>query len=142
MLKPLAVAAIVLVPLLVAGAASSLDGHRLVRVIATTVEEQGETEETSDVLFVFQELRGSAGNLVGDGVVQCTVGLRNESTCLATYTLRRGQIMVQGTRKRRDFYVWAVVGGTGIYSNVGGSLVATTLALTPRRERLLFSVEP
>lgn len=141
MLKPLAVAATLALLLLAPGAARSLDGPQLIRVVAITVAEQGETEETSDVLFVSQELRGSAGNRVGEGVQQCTVGLGGVSTCLATYVLRRGEIMLQGTRQRRDFYVWAIVGGTGIYSNVGGSFVASTLSLNPRRERLLFSVE-
>lgn len=142
MLKPLAVAAVVILLLFAAGAARSLDGPRLIRVIATTVVEQGEFKETSDVLFTSQELRGSAGNRIGEGVQQCTVGLSRVSTCLATYVFQRGEVMVQGTRQRRDFYVWAIVGGTGIYSNVGGSLVANTLSLSPRRERLLFSLEP
>lgn len=142
MTRPLAVAAVVVLLLFATGAARSLDGPRLIRVSAVTVAEQGETDETSDVLFVSQELRGSAGNRVGEGVQQCTVGLGEVSTCLATYVLQRGEIMVQGTRQRRDFYVWAIIGGTGIYSNVGGSLVATTLSVRPRRERLLFSLEP
>jgi len=141
MLKPLAVAAVVITLLFAAGAGQSLEGPRLIRVVATTVTERGEFEETSDVLFVNQELRGSAGNRIGEGTQQCTVGLEGVSTCLATYLLARGQIMLQGTRQRRDFYVLAVTGGTGIYSNAGGSLVATTLSLTPRRERLLFSLE-
>ena len=143
MLKPLAVAALcVLLLLLATGAAQSLDGPRLVRVFAVTTAEQGEFEETSDVLFVRHYLRGSVGHSVGEGVQQCTVGLGGVSTCLATYVFRRGEIMAQGTRQRRDFYVWAITGGTGIYSNSGGSLIATTLSLTPRRERLLFSLEP
>lgn len=142
MRKPLAVAAVLVLLLLATGSASSLDGPRLIRVTAVSVDEHGEDEETSDVLFVSQELQGSLGNLVGKGVQQCTVGLNGVSMCLATYVFRRGEIMLQGTRQRRDFYVWAVTGGTGIYSNAGGSLIATTLATRPRRERLLFSLEP
>ena len=136
-----AVAAVVSL-LFVAGAAQSIDGPRLIRVTAVTVAEQGETEETSDVLFVDQDLRGTAGNRIGEGTQQCTVGLNAVSMCLGTYVLGRGQIMVQSRRQRRDFYVLAVVGGTGIYSNASGSFVATTLSTNPRRERLLFSLEP
>jgi hypothetical protein len=141
MTRLLAVAAIVTLLLFVVGSARSLDGPRLVRVIAVTVDEQGESEETSDELFVDVDLRGSAGNLVGSGALRCVTGL-DVADCLGTYVLQRGRIMVQGTRQRRDFYVLAVVGGTGIYSNIGGTLVATTLNLGPRRERLLFSLEP
>lgn len=138
MTRLLAVAALVL--LLFATGAASLEGPRLVRVTAITVEEQGDDEETSDELFTNVDLRGSEGNLVGSGALRCVVGL-DIADCLGTYILKRGRLMVQGTRQRRDFYVLAIVGGTGIYSNVGGTLVATTLELNPRRERLLFSVE-
>ncbi len=142
MLRLLAVAAIVLLLLFATGPARSIDGPRLIRVTGVTVAEQGEDEETSDALFVDQDLRGSAGNLIGSGTQWCIVGLKEVSTCLGTFTFARGRVMVQGTRQRRDFYVLAVVGGTGIYSNVGGTLIATTLELGPRRERLLFSLEP
>jgi hypothetical protein len=142
MSRLLAVAALASIVLLAAGAAHSLDGPRLVRVTAVTVIEQGESEETSDVLFTNVDLRGSAGNRVGSGSLRCVTGLAGVDDCLGTYVLLRGKIMVQGTRLRRDFYVLAVVGGTGIYSNVGGTLLATTLELGPRRERLLFSLEP
>lgn len=63
------------------------------------------------------------------------------SICTNIYVLPLGTIVTQGIRARRDYYVLAVTGGTGLYSNVGGTLIASTVSLHPRRERLLFSLE-
>lgn len=146
MWKPLAAAAVIAFVLFATGtgtAGPSLDGPKLIRVSAYTTVESGEFAETSDVLFVRQELRGSEGNRVGSGTQQCTVGLEDIATCLATYTFGKGQIMLQGTRRRRSSYVLAVTGGTGVYSDAGGVLLAETISdHLPRVERLLFSLEP
>lgn len=142
MWKPLAVAAVIVAVLFATGTGQSLDGPHLIRVSAYTVQESGEFEETSDVLFVRQDLRGSVGNRIGAGTQQCTVGVDGISMCLATYTFGKGQVMVQGARRKRSSYVLAVTGGTGLYSNASGVLLAETVSLSPRVERLLFSLEP
>jgi hypothetical protein len=71
------------------------------------------------------------GGLFGDG----------SRYCEATYSLPHGRIQALGVVRDRGLYVLAVVGGTGLYSNVGGEVIVSTYALGPRQERLLFSLE-
>ena len=57
----------------------------------------------------------------------CTVvGVVGQS-CTATYFLPKGQIVTQGVISSRLIYELAVVGGTGLYSNVRGTLTVTSL---------------
>ena len=46
--------------------------------------------------------------------------------------------MVGGSITFRALYELAVLGGTGLYDNARGSMVATRINRTPRREFLLF----
>ena len=85
------------------------------------------------------------GNIVGHGSVICTflgqILPGSVSQCLGNYTLPLGRIVALGTRQRRDYYLLAVVGGTGVYSQALGTLIVSTVAMSPRKERLLFSLE-
>jgi hypothetical protein len=71
--------------------------------------------------------------------MSCTaVGVTGQS-CTATYVLPKGEIVVQGVIGSRLIYQLAVVGGTGLYDNVRGSLTVTSLQRRrPVRELLVF----
>ena len=63
---------------------------------------------------------------------------RRSRVCRGTYFLPRGNLVVGGSITYREFYELAVLGGTGLFDNARGSLVATRISRTPRREFLLF----
>jgi hypothetical protein len=69
----------------------------------------------------------------------CTTVSSSNQSCSATYFLPQGQIVVQGVIGSRLIYAMAVVGGTGLYDNVRGSLTVTSLKRSPSvRELLVF----
>jgi hypothetical protein len=76
---------------------------------------------------------------IGRATMSCTaVGLASQN-CSATYVLPKGEIVAQGVIGSRLIYQLAVVGGTGLYDNVHGSLTVTSLhRKQPVRELLVF----
>lgn len=133
--------------LLVPGEAGSDAG--LIRIFSL---QQGQAEidhetsaEAGDITLIGASLHARSNKRIGFSTMTCFAFGRvlpgSISQCTATYVLPLGRIIVHGVRKRRDYYVLAVTGGTGIYSRASGTLVASTIALNPRRERLLFSLE-
>jgi hypothetical protein len=75
---------------------------------------------------------------LGRGQMVCTaIGARGQS-CSASYFLPKGEIVVQGVISSRLIYQLPVVGGTGLYNNVHGSLTVTSLHRKPNRELLVF----
>lgn len=62
-------------------------------------------------------------------------GSRN---CVSTVFLPQGKIVSQGAVHNLLLYAMPVVGGTGIYHNVGGTLTVTFLGAKPIRQLLLF----
>jgi hypothetical protein len=75
---------------------------------------------------------------IGRGDMLCTSTGAQAQSCDATYVLPRGKIMVQGVIESRLIYELAVVGGTGLYANVRGTLTVTSLSRRPSRELLVF----
>jgi hypothetical protein len=75
---------------------------------------------------------------IGRGDLLCTYLDRATRSCTGTYSLPRGTLVVGGVVTTRLLYELAVVGGTGLYDNARGSLVATAKSLTPRHEVLVF----
>lgn len=59
-------------------------------------------------------------------------------SCQITFYLPEGRILVAGTVHNLLFFTLPVVGGTGIYDNVGGTLTVTYLGNNPVRQLLLF----
>ena len=75
---------------------------------------------------------------IGHAELLCTaVGLKGQS-CTGSYFLPRGEIVAQGVITSRLIYELAIVGGTGLYNNVRGSVTATSLRRKPSRELLVF----
>jgi hypothetical protein len=75
---------------------------------------------------------------IGHGKLTCTaVGTIGQS-CTGAYLLPQGEIVVQGVITSRLIYQLAVVGGTGLYNNVRGTLTVTSLHRKPTQELLVF----
>jgi hypothetical protein len=93
-----------------------------------------------DLDFYRQQLynKGITPTPIGHSDITCINTGTGSQNCTGTYFLPKGKIMVGGVIASRLFYELAIIGGTGIYSNVNGSVVATFLGGAPAREFLLF----
>jgi hypothetical protein len=94
----------------------------------------GDVEVSRTLLFN----KGITSRAIGHGEIVCTFTGRRSRVCSGTYFLPRGKIMVSGALVFRQFYEFAVLGGTGLYNNVQGSLTSTTTSPKPRRDILTF----
>ena len=72
---------------------------------------------------------------LGNGQLVCTATGQKFWNCNGTYILPAGKIMVSGVLIYSDFYDMAVVGGSGTYNNVHGTLVVTKIR---RNEKLML----
>lgn len=118
----------------------ALDKPALVRIVSVEIRASAEGQEPGDHFVALSVLYDRNDRVIGHGSISCTRSFENLSTCESTYVLPRGKIMAQGTRHSRRYFVLAIVGGTGLYSNVGG--VVDTRMIASRKHRLLFSLEP
>jgi hypothetical protein len=75
---------------------------------------------------------------IGHVEMVCTFIVKTSRNCNGTYFLPKGKIVVSGPMFYRDLFEVAVVGGTGLYDNVRGSLTVTSLGKNPRRDLLVF----
>jgi hypothetical protein len=75
---------------------------------------------------------------IGHGELVCVSTGDNFRGCTGTFALPAGKIAVSGSLVYRDLYSLAVVGGTGKYNNVKGTLTVTRI--NPKRlvDLLLF----
>jgi hypothetical protein len=81
---------------------------------------------------------GLTPKAIGHSDLVCTYTTSYARQCSGTFTLPKGKIVVAGAITFRQFYELAVVGGTGLYDNVRGSLTVTLLRRHPQREIVLF----
>jgi hypothetical protein len=93
-----------------------------------------------DLDFYRQSLynKGITPTSIGHSDFTCMNTGTGSQSCTGTYFLPQGKIMVGGVIASRLFYELAVLGGTGVYDNVNGSVVATFLGGVPSREFLVF----
>ena len=75
---------------------------------------------------------------LGRADLVCTVTVGNWRNCTGSYQLPAGKIVVSGPMEFRSFFQLAVVGGTGRYANVRGTLTVTSLGRNPRRDVVFF----
>jgi hypothetical protein len=75
---------------------------------------------------------------IGAGRFICTFTNGLNRTCIATFGLPKGQLVVTGTVRYRQFYELAVVGGTGLYDDARGTLTVIRTTRHPTREILYF----
>jgi hypothetical protein len=111
-------------------------------VVHTHVNVGRDGSNAGDFDFYRQVLfnKGISSTPIGHSDVTCINTGTGSSNCSGTYFLPRGKIMVNGVIASRLFYELAVVGGTGIYDNVRGTLTVTYLGGLPAREFLLFEL--
>jgi hypothetical protein len=82
---------------------------------------------------------------LGNSILYCTSlgkgGIRGNGLqwCNARFALPKGTIVAVGIRRSPFFYQLSVVGGTGLYANVIGTLVVSQL--TVRRFNLIFALQ-
>jgi hypothetical protein len=101
---------------------------------------------TGDQLVVTQLLynRRITTNALGHEELLCTDLGRGgvlgggSRSCTMTFYLPRGKLVVAGAVHNLVLFTLPVVGGTGVYENVGGTLTVTFLGLEPIRQLLLF----
>jgi hypothetical protein len=60
--------------------------------------------------------------------------------CWGSFTVGRNTIVVHGVARNPFRYELVVVGGTGAYNNVGGTLDVYRITSHPLRERLVFTL--
>jgi Dirigent-like protein len=75
---------------------------------------------------------------IGRSQVVCTFVDRRNRTCISTYLLPKGTIVVAGAVSSRLLYEVPIVGGTGLFDNARGTLTVTAAHVKPRREVLVF----
>jgi hypothetical protein len=138
-----ALAGLALFVMAVAPGAQALERNGTIRIttreVAHRVMDQGRRGRGPGDLEISRTLlynKGLTPRAIGHGEIVCTFTGRRSRVCNGTYFLPRGKIVVAGALVYRQFYEFAVLGGTGLYNNVQGSLTVTTTR--PRRDILTF----
>jgi hypothetical protein len=140
-----ALAGLALFVIAVAPASQALDRPGTIRITTREVAHRifdhgprgrgpGDVEVSRTLLYN----KGITARAIGHGEVVCTFTGRRSRVCSGTYFLPKGKIIVSGALVFRQFYEFAVLGGTGLYNNVQGSLTVTTTTPRPRRDILTF----
>jgi hypothetical protein len=119
------------------------DGSQTVQVLSTNTEEAfvdvGKTDFSLGDSFVFTSKLTKHGHKVGHTGVVCTITstAREESQCVGTASLRRGQITIQGLLAGEpEVFDFPITGGTGAYEGAEGTLVVREISDT--KELLTF----
>jgi hypothetical protein len=140
-----ALAGLALFVIAVAPASQALDRPGTIRIttreVAHRIMDQGRPGRGPGDIEIIRTLlynKGLTPRAIGHGEVVCTFTGRRSRVCNGTYFLPRGKIVVAGALVFRQFYEFAVLGGTGLYNNVQGSLTVTTTTPKPRRDILTF----
>lgn len=111
------------------GSGSGSGGGWTIRVVSVNTEEAfidvGEPDFSLGDQFVFSSNLKRYGERVGHSGVVCTITSvsREESQCVGTVRLRRGQIAVQGLiAGSPGRFALPVTGGSGAFEGVGGEM--------------------
>jgi hypothetical protein len=75
---------------------------------------------------------------IGHAQLICIYTGANSRDCNGTFVLPAGKLVVSGGLIYRSLYDLAVTGGTGLYSNVRGTLIVTRVRQNPPRDVLIF----
>jgi hypothetical protein len=111
------------------------------RLVKHTHVDRGRPEPGAGDFDFYRELlfnRGIASSPIGHSDLTCINTGTGSSSCSGTYFLPKGKIMVAGVIASRLLCELAVIGGTGIYDNVRGTLTVTFLGGAPAKDLLLF----
>jgi hypothetical protein len=140
-----ALAGVALFVIAVAPASQALDRNGTIRITTREVSHRimdlgrpGRGPGDIEIIRTLLYNKGLTPRAIGHGEIVCTFTGRRSRVCNGTYFLPRGKIVVAGALVFRQFYEFAVLGGTGLYNNVQGSLTVTTTTPRPRRDILTF----
>jgi len=138
----IAVALVGLAAVGTAGTRSSLTGPGIVRITSVPrtyarvdLGRRGYSAGDMQITRVSLFNRRIRKKPLGNGQLVCTATGQKFWNCNGTYILPAGKIMVSGVLIYSDFYDMAVVGGSGRYNNVHGTLVVTKIR---RNEKLMI----
>ena len=109
--------------------------HLLIKVTATTAVDVDGSGGASvgDTLIEQGDLYTADGKTkVGDGYAVCTQVTADQSIydCQGSDSLPGGEIREAGRFTDPNTFTWAVLGGTGRFTGVGGSVTGTTIDAT------------
>ena len=127
----------------VAWASSAQTGPALIRITSTQkayVRVDGGPGITGDSEYIRMRLfnKKITQSAIGRADFRCSFTFGTGRSCMATYFLSKGKIVVGGAISNRDVYDLAILGGTGLYNNARGTLTAIRIGKNPRREFLIF----
>ena len=129
----------------VLASSTQLPGPGVIRITSTRIShlhlDRGRRGPSGGDLDVERELlynRRVTRKAIGHDDLICTATGTRSSVCSGTYFLPKGKIVVQGSRAFPEFFEMAVVGGTGLYDNVRGTVTVTALGGRPQRFLLFF----
>jgi hypothetical protein len=135
----------------VAAAAPTLKGPGTIRITNEEVSREavdvGDPGKSTGDLLVLTSLlynRRITQHAIGHEELTCMYLGRGgvlgggARSCQMTIYLPEGRIVAVGNVHNLVLYSLPVVGGAGIYDNVGGSVTVTYLGSKPRRQLLLF----
>jgi hypothetical protein len=132
----------IVVPVLASQALDTPGSIRITdRMVKHTRVDIGRRGASAGDLDFYRQLlfnKGITTSAIGHSDLTCMNTGTGSSNCSGTFFLPRGKIMVAGVIASRLFYELAVIGGTGIYDNVRGTLTVTYLGGVPSRDFLLF----
>ena len=117
----------------------------LIRIAATErqyarvdIGRRGRSPGDMEVIKQLLHNRRITPRAIGHAETVCTFGFDTTRNCRTTYFLPRGSLMVGGSFRFRQIYEVAILGGTGFYRDARGTLTATRIRRSPRREFLVF----
>lgn len=123
----------------------ALPGPGVIRITATTssdvrIDSGAKGSSVGDLEVIRERLfnRRITSKPIGHAEMVCTFTGSTSANCGGTYFLPKGKIVVSGPRTFREIFEVAVVGGTGIYDNIRGTLTVTSLGGKPDHSLLYF----
>jgi hypothetical protein len=151
MLKPsqmfVAAAAVALVTAVTAAGAPVLTGPGTIQVTSklakqTHVDQGKRGPSAGDVDFYREVIfnKKITPNPIGHSDVSCTSTGTGSMHCNGTFLMPKGKLVVGGVIASRRTYVLAVLGGTGLYDNVRGTLTVSPLGKSANQWAVLFKL--
>ena len=77
---------------------------------------------------------------IGHTDVACTFTGTGSSNCSGTYLMPQGKIVIGGVIGSHQTYTLAVLGGTGLYDNVRGTLTVSPLSKGSKQSNVSFKL--
>jgi hypothetical protein len=108
------------------------------RYSSIDVGKRGRSPGDMEVVYTLVYNRRITPRPLGHAEFLCTYTVGFNRTCRGTVLLPQGRLEVSGIMRFRQFYVLAVIGGTGLYDNARGTLTVTRIGRNPPRQLLFF----